>query len=139
MRYMRGSDMLNFYSFIHSTHSNTGCSLNIVFFPKILKYSGLLPFSVLPRCQCVFLVSVCTHTRQETSAAAELAEFRKIQNFKEKTHYLMKTLYLILLTFYRFLFIENYLYKIKVDLDETINTFISTNTQWLLHAGCWTL
>ena len=32
----------------------TGCSLNIVFFQKILKYSGLWPFSVLPRCQCVY-------------------------------------------------------------------------------------
>ena len=35
---------------------NTGCSLNIVFFPKILKYSGLLPFNVFPA------VSVCVHT-----------------------------------------------------------------------------
>ena len=32
----------------------TGCSLNIVFFSNILKYSGLLPFSVFPRCQCVY-------------------------------------------------------------------------------------
>ena len=24
-----------------------------VFFPKVLKYSGLRPFSVFPRCQCV--------------------------------------------------------------------------------------
>ena len=39
--------------------SATGCSLNIVFFPKILEYSGLWPFSVFP-----YGVSVCTHTRQ---------------------------------------------------------------------------
>ena len=38
--------------------STTRCSLNIVFFSKILKYSGLSPFSVSP------CVSVCTHTRQ---------------------------------------------------------------------------
>ena len=31
----------------------TGCSLNIVFF-KLLKYSGLLPFYVFSRCQCVY-------------------------------------------------------------------------------------
>ena len=39
--------------------SCTGCSLNIVFFPKILEYSRLCPFSVFPWCQCVY-----THTRQ---------------------------------------------------------------------------
>ena len=50
----------------------TGCSLNIVFFSKILQY--------IP----------------DTGAAAELAEFRKITTFKRKTQYLMKTLYLIL-------------------------------------------
>ena len=37
----------------------TGCSLNIVFFPKILEYSGLWSFSVSP-----LGVSVCTHTGQ---------------------------------------------------------------------------
>ena len=58
----------------------TGSSLNIVFFPKILKYSELWPFSVLPRCQCVY-----THKAgRKPALAAELAEFRKIQNFKEK-------------------------------------------------------
>ena len=47
----------------------TGCSLNIVFLPKILEYSVL----------CFPLVPVCVHTpgRQNTSAAAEPAEFRK--------------------------------------------------------------
>ena len=57
---------------------STGCSLNIVFFPKILEYSILCPFSV-------FLgVSVCTHTRQvehQRCSRAELAEFRKITKF----------------------------------------------------------
>ena len=33
---------------------DTGCSLNIMFFSKILEYSGLLPFSVFPLCQCVY-------------------------------------------------------------------------------------
>ena len=33
---------------------STGCSLNIVFFPIFFKYSGLWPFSVFPRCQCVY-------------------------------------------------------------------------------------
>ena len=46
----------------------TGCSLNIVFFPNILEYSGLWPSSVFPRCQ-------------NTGAAAELAEFRKTKTF----------------------------------------------------------
>ena len=35
-----------FVSFAH-----TGCSLNIVFFSRILKYPRLLPFSVFPRYQ----------------------------------------------------------------------------------------
>ena len=32
----------------------TGCSLNIVFFGIVFKYSGLLPFSVFPLCQCEY-------------------------------------------------------------------------------------
>ena len=40
----------------HTTQASTGCSLNIVFFSKILTYSGLFPFSVFPS------VSVCVHT-----------------------------------------------------------------------------
>ena len=32
----------------------TGCSLNIVFFSEILRYFELWPFSVFPRCQCVY-------------------------------------------------------------------------------------
>ena len=51
----------------------TGCSLNIVFFSKILKY---IPDSGLSRLP---LVSVCVDTgRSNMSAAAELAEFRNI-------------------------------------------------------------
>ena len=42
----------------------TGCSLNIVFFPKILKYFGLWPFSVFPWCQCVYY----THQEGRTPA-----------------------------------------------------------------------
>ena len=49
----------------------TGCSLNIVFFSKILKYSELLPFSVFPRRQCMY-------THQAGRTPAELAELRKI-------------------------------------------------------------
>ena len=44
---------MHLFAFMYST----GCSLNIVvFFSKILKYSGLFPFSLG--------VGVCTHTRQ---------------------------------------------------------------------------
>ena len=42
---------------------DTGCSLNIVFFPIFKKYSGLWPFSVFPRCQCVY-----THQAGRTPA-----------------------------------------------------------------------
>ena len=35
--------------------TDTRWSLNIVFFSKILKYSGLLYFSVFFRCQCVYV------------------------------------------------------------------------------------
>ena len=31
-----------------------GCSLNIVFFPKILEYIGLWSYSVFSWCQCVY-------------------------------------------------------------------------------------
>ena len=41
----------------------------LYFFPKILKYSGLLPFYVFPQCQCV-----CTLPgRWKSGAAAELS------------------------------------------------------------------
>ena len=43
---------------IWNSKLGTGCSLNIVFFSKILKHSGLWPFSVFPQCHCV------SHTRQ---------------------------------------------------------------------------
>ena len=41
----------------------TECSFNIVFFPKILEYSGLLPLSVFTRYQCVY-----THLTGRTPA-----------------------------------------------------------------------
>ena len=49
----------------HSTPSGsgTGCSLNIMFFSKILKYSELFPFSVFPRCQCVNTTRQVEHQR----------------------------------------------------------------------------
>ena len=57
---------------------DTGCSLNIVFFSKILKYIPDFGLSRFP------LGSVCVHNgRSNTSAAAELAEFRKITTFNE--------------------------------------------------------
>ena len=51
-----------------------------VFF-KILKYSGLLPFSVFPRCQCVY-----THQAGRTPALQQSWQsLEKFRNFKEKT------------------------------------------------------
>ena len=55
----------------------------------ILKYFGLWPFSVFSRCQCVYT----NKAGRKPALASELAEFRKIQNFKEKTQYLLNTLY----------------------------------------------
>ena len=86
--------MLFLFNPLHSyllilSSPNTGCSLNIVF-PKILKYSGLCPFSVFPRRQCVY-----THqagrkpTLQQNWQISE-----KSQNFKKKTQYLMNTQYI---------------------------------------------
>ena len=71
--------------------TTTGCSLNIVFFSEIFKYSGLWPFSVFPRCQCVY-----THQAGRTPALQQnWQSSEKSQNFKEKTQYLMDTLYLL--------------------------------------------
>ena len=60
---------------------DTGSSLNIVFFWKILKYSGLLHFSVFPRwCQCVY-----THQAGRTPALQQnWQSLEKSPNFKEK-------------------------------------------------------
>ena len=59
---------------------NTGCSLNIVFFPIYEKYSGLWPFSVFPRCQCVH-----THHAGRTPALQQnWQSSEKSQHFKEK-------------------------------------------------------
>ena len=60
------------------------------FFPKILKHSGLLPFSVFPRCQFVY-----THNAGRTPALQQnWQSWEKSQNCKEKTQYLMNTLYM---------------------------------------------
>ena len=56
---------------------HTECSLNIVFFRKIKIYSGLWPLSVFPR--CVHWTWSIKWLHQ--SAAAELAELRKITTF----------------------------------------------------------
>ena len=62
-------------------YSYTGCSLDIVIFSKILKYSGLLPFSVFPRYQCVN-----THQAGRTPALQQSWQSsEKFRNFKEKT------------------------------------------------------
>ena len=63
---------------------DTGCALNIVFF---LKISCLLPFSVFPRCQCVY-----THQAgREPALQQNWKCSEKSQNFNEKTQYLMNT------------------------------------------------
>ena len=62
---------------------DTGCSLNIVFYFEDLKIFWTLAFLRFPS------VSVCVHIpgRKNTSAAAELAEFRKIKKNKENIHH----------------------------------------------------
>ena len=50
------------------------------FFSKILKYSGLWPFSVFPRCQCVY-----THQAGRTPAQQQnWQSSENSQNLKEK-------------------------------------------------------
>ena len=67
----------------------TGCSLKFVFFPKILKYSGLWPFSIFPRCQCVY-----THQAGRKPALQQnWQSLEKSQNYKEKTQYFINTLH----------------------------------------------
>ena len=52
-----------------------------VFFSKILKYSGLWPFSVFPRRQCVY-----THQAGSTQALQQnWQSSEKSQHLKEKT------------------------------------------------------
>ena len=46
----------------------------------ILKYFGLLPFSVFPRCQCV-----CTHQAGRTSALQQNWQSSEKFHFKEDT------------------------------------------------------
>ena len=60
------------------------------FFPKILKYSGLWPFSVCPRCKCVYTYQAGrTPALQQNWQSSE-----KSQNYNIKTQYLMNTLYI---------------------------------------------
>ena len=60
-----------------------------LFFPKILKYSGLWPFPIFPLYQCVY-----THQAGRTPALQQnWQSSEKSQNFKEKTQYLMNSLY----------------------------------------------
>ena len=55
----------------------TGSSSNIVFFLKILEYSGLWSFSVFPRCQFVY-----THTRHvEHQRCSRTGKVQKNQKF----------------------------------------------------------
>ena len=80
--------------------STTGCSLNIVFFQKILEYSELWSFSVYPRCQCVY-----THQAGRTPALQQdWQSSEKSQHFKEKNT-IINTLYLnIIVSCYSFFF-----------------------------------
>ena len=55
--------LIKHYAILNIASSSTGCSSNIVFFPKILEYSGLWSFSVFPRCKCVY-----THQAGRTPA-----------------------------------------------------------------------
>ena len=57
-------------------------TLKTVFFPKILKYSGLWPTSVFPWCQCVY-----TYQAGRTPALQQNWQSQeKSQNFKKKKH-----------------------------------------------------
>ena len=58
-------------------HLNTGCSLNSGCFSKILKYSGLVRFSVFPRC-------VYTHQAGRTPALQQ--DWQSSENFKISKH-----------------------------------------------------
>ena len=60
-----------------------------MFFSNILEYSGLWPFSVFPRYQCVYTYQAGrTPVLQQNWQSSE-----KSQYFKEKTQYLMNTQY----------------------------------------------
>ena len=77
------------------SHNSYRIFIKYCVFSKILKYSGLLHFSVFPRCHCVY-----THKAGRTPALQQnWQSSEKSQNFKEKTHFLMNTLYLLLLPF----------------------------------------
>ena len=76
----------------------TECSLDIVFFSKIFKYFGLLPFSVFSR----FSLGQGVYTHQTGRAPALQQNWQsseKSHYFKEKTQYLMNTLYIKAITY----------------------------------------
>ena len=59
-------------------------------FSKILKYSGLWPFPVFPRCQYVY-----THQAgRKPALQADSGRVRKNHILRKKTQYLMNTLYI---------------------------------------------
>ena len=72
---------------------DTGCSLDIVFFLKILKYSGLWPSAVS------LCVSVCTHTRrlehQRCSRTGRVQKNHKIYGKNTIFNELLQFLFLI--------------------------------------------
>ena len=81
-----GSDYPLIFNYIYRVF-NKYCG----FFLKFLKFFGLLPFSVFPRCQCVY-----THQAGRTPALQQnWQSSEKSQRFKEKTQYLMNTMYLM--------------------------------------------
>ena len=59
----------------------TGRSLNIVFFLKTLKYSGLWSFSVFPLCQCVY-----THQAGRTPALQQNKQSSENHKVLRKKH-----------------------------------------------------
>ena len=62
------------------SYEYTGCSLNIVFFPKILKYSRHSVFPRFSRCQCVY-----THQAGRIPALQQnWQSSENSKNFKEK-------------------------------------------------------
>ena len=60
-------------------------------FSNILKYSGLWPLSVLPRCQCVYT----KQTGRTPALQQNWQSSEKSQYFEDKTQYLLNTLYFL--------------------------------------------
>ena len=77
-------------------------------FWKNLKFSGLLAFSVFPRCQCVY-------THQAAALQQNWQSSGKSQNFKEKTQYLMNILLYDLIQFYKHNWYSTYIVTWKLE------------------------